>query len=155
LSSVIETTEALVDPILRKRDLELVDVEYVKEGKNWFLRVYIDKAGGIDITECGEVSEELSEKLDENDPIKGTYYLEVSSPGAERPLKTKDDLINNIGNNVNIRLYEPINGEKEYEGRLADFSDNLLTVEYKEKARKKEVSIPYEKVAKARLAVML
>ncbi len=155
MSSVIETTEALVDPILRKRDLELVDVEYVKEGKNWFLRVYIDKAGGIDITECGEVSEELSEKLDENDPIKGTYYLEVSSPGAERPLKTKDDLINNIGNNVNIRLYEPINGEKEYEGRLADFSDNLLTVEYKEKARKKEVSIPYEKVAKARLAVML
>jgi len=155
LSSVIETTEALVDPILRKRDLELVDVEYVKEGKNWFLRVYIDKAGGIDITECGEVSEELSEKLDENDPIKGTYYLEVSSPGAERPLKTKDDLKNNIGNNVNIRLYEPINGEKEYEGRLADFSDNLLTVEYKEKARKKEVSIPYEKVAKARLAVML
>ncbi|WP_164215491.1 ribosome maturation factor RimP [Virgibacillus sp. YIM 98842] len=155
MSSVIETTEALVDPILRKRDLELVDVEYVKEGKNWFLRVYIDKAGGIDITECGEVSEELSEKLDENDPVKGTYYLEVSSPGAERPLKTKDDLINNIGNNVNIRLYEPINGEKEYEGRLADFSDNLLTVEYKEKARKKEVSIPYEKVAKARLAVML
>src|SRR5690625_1999179 len=105
LSSVVNTTEELVDPILKKRDLELVDVEYVKEGKNWFLRVYIDKPGGIDITECGEVSEELGEKLDENDPIKGTYYLEVSSPGAERPLKTKDDLNSNIGNNVNIRLY--------------------------------------------------
>lgn len=154
-SKVIKATEELVDPILQKKDLELVDVEYVKEGKNYFLRVYIDKAGGVDITECGEVSEELSDKLDEHDPIKGTYYLEVSSPGAERPLKTKDDLINNINNNVNIRLYEPIDGEKEYEGRLTGFSDNLLTVEYKDKARKKEVSIPYEKVAKARLAVML
>jgi ribosome maturation factor RimP len=154
-SKVIKTTEDLVDPILKKKDLELVDIEYVKEGKNWFLRVYIDKSGGIDITECGEVSEELSEKLDENDPIKGNYFLEVSSPGAERPLKTKADLINNINNNVNIRLYEPINGEKEYEGRLISFTDNLLTVEFIDKTRKKEVSIPYEKVAKARLAVML
>jgi len=154
-SKVIKTTEDLVDPILKKKDLELVDIEYVKEGKNWFLRVYIDKSGGIDITECGEVSEELSEKLDENDPIKGNYFLEVSSPGAERPLKTKTDLINNINNNVNVRLYEPINGEKEYEGRLISFADDLLSVEYIDKTRKKEVSIPYEKVAKARLAVML
>ncbi|GAB3794829.1 ribosome maturation factor RimP [Virgibacillus kimchii] len=154
MSAIVKTTEDLVEPILKKRDLELVDVEYVKEGKNWFLRVYIDKAGGIDITECGEVSEELSEKLDANDPIKGAYYLEVSSPGAERPLKTKDDLVRNIGNNVNIRLYEPINGEKEYEGKLTGFSDDLLAIEYKDKTVKKEVSIPYEKVAKARLAVM-
>ncbi|MFA1820638.1 ribosome maturation factor RimP [Virgibacillus oceani] len=154
-SKVIKITEELVDPILKKKDLELIDVEYVKEGKNWFLRVYIDKPGGIDITECGEVSEELSEKLDENDPIKDNYYLEVSSPGAERPLKTKDDLINNINNNVNVRLYEPIEGAKEFEGRLISFADNVLTVEYKEKTQKKEVSIPFEKVAKARLAVML
>jgi len=154
-SKVIKATEELVEPILKKKDLELIDVEYVKEGKNWFLRVYIDKTGGIDITECGEVSEELSEKLDEYDPIKGAYYLEVSSPGAERPLKTKDALVKNLNNNVNIRLYEPINGEKEYEGKLISFADNMLTIEYKDRARKKEVSIPYEKVAKARLAVML
>lgn len=154
MSEIIKTTEELVKPILKERDLELVDVEYVKEGKNWFLRVYIDKAGGIDIAECGEVSEELGEKLDAHDPIKGAYYLEVSSPGAERPLKTREDLISNIGSNVNIRLYEPIYGEKEYEGKLADFSEDMLTIEYKDKTAKKEVSIPYKKVAKARLAVM-
>ncbi len=84
-SQVIQTTEELLRPILEPKKLELVDVEYVKEGKNWFLRVYIDKPGGVDITECGEVSEELSEKLDSTDPIKEAYFLEVSSPGVERP----------------------------------------------------------------------
>lgn len=90
-SQVIKTTEELVLPIVEEKDLELVDIEYVKEGKNWFLRVYIDKAGGVDIAECGEVSEQLSEKLDETDPIKEAYFLEVSSPGVERPLKTTED----------------------------------------------------------------
>src|SRR5699024_6840124 len=91
MSHVIETTERLIEPILEKKKLELVDVEYVKEGPNWFLRVYINKEGGVDISECGEVSEELSKKLDEADPIKDAYFLEVSSPGVERPLKTKKD----------------------------------------------------------------
>lgn len=90
-SKIIEITTELVNPILEEKNLELVDIEYVKEGKNWFLRVYIDKEGGIDIVECGEVSEQLSEKLDKADPIKEAYFLEVSSPGVEKPLKTLDD----------------------------------------------------------------
>ncbi|PAV30036.1 ribosome maturation factor RimP [Virgibacillus profundi] len=153
-SQVIKTTEELVQPILEDKDLELVDIEYVKEGKDWFLRVYIDKDGGIDIAECGEVSEELSEKLDEMDPVKEAYFLEVSSPGVERPLKTKNDFEKNLNQNMYIKLYEPIDGEKEYEGILKEFTNNMLTIEYKIKTRKKQVEIPYDKIAKARLAVM-
>jgi len=153
-SKVIETTEELVTPILQENGLELVDIEYVKEGKNWFLRVYIDKPGGVDITECGMVSEKLSEELDTTDPIKDAYFLEVSSPGAERPLKTKADVENSVGKNIYVTLYEPVDGEKAYEGILKKFDDDILTVEYKEKASKKQVEIPYQKIAKARLAVM-
>ncbi|WP_164668961.1 ribosome maturation factor RimP [Virgibacillus doumboii] len=154
-SNVVKTAEELVQPILQEKNLELVDIEYVKEGKNWFLRVYIDKEGGVDIAECGTVSEQLSEKLDESDPIKDAYFLEVSSPGVERPLKSKEDFEENINNNVYVKLYEPINGEKEYEGNLMEFTNNTATIEYKVKTRKKQVEIPYEKIAKARLAVTL
>lgn len=87
MSKVTEEVEQLVTPILSDLQLELVEIEYVKEGKDWFLRVFIDKETGVDIEECGVVSERLSEKLDEIDPIPYNYFLEVSSPGAERPLK--------------------------------------------------------------------
>lgn len=152
-SKVIQTTEDLVQPILTENELELVDIEYVKEGKNYFLRVYIDKPGGIDITECGMVSEQLSEKLDKLDPIKEAYFLEVSSPGAERPLKTKEDIKANIDKNVFVKLYEPLNGEKSYEGILKAFDNDILQLEYKVKTAKKQIEIPYEKIAKIRLAV--
>ncbi|UJL47965.1 ribosome maturation factor RimP [Virgibacillus sp. NKC19-16] len=153
-SQVVKTTEQLLQPILEKRNLELVDINYEKEGKNWFLRIYIDKAGGVDISECGDVSEELSEKLDETDPIKEAYFLEVSSPGVERPLKTKEDVENNLHKNVYLKLYEPIDGSKEHEGILKDFTNDIVTIEYKVKTQKKQVEIPYDKIAKARLAVM-
>lgn len=152
-SPIIDTTEKLVQPILQEKGLELVDIEYVKEGKNWFLRVYIDKEGGIDIDECGAVSEKLGKQLDENDPITDAYFLEVSSPGVERPLKTKEDFEKNMNQNVYVKLYEPIDGEKEYEGILKAFADHTATIEYKKKTRTKQVSIPFEKIAKARLAV--
>jgi ribosome maturation factor RimP len=153
-SQVIKTTEDLVLPILAEKKLELVDIEYVKEGRNWFLRVFIDKEGGIDITECGEVSEILSEKLDEVDPIKEPYFLEVSSPGVERPLKTAEDFSKNINQNVFVKLYEPIDGQKEFQGILKDFSNDIASIEYKVKTRVKQVEIPFDKIAKARLAVV-
>lgn len=152
-SQAVKTAKSLLEPILQERNLELVDIEYTKEGQNWFLRVYIDKEGGVDITECGEVSEELSEKLDDADPIKEAYFLEVSSPGVERPLKTESDLKASVGKQVFIKLYEPIEGQKEYEGLLKSFHEQVLTLEYKVKTRKKTLEIPYNKIAKARLAV--
>lgn len=155
MSQVIKTTERLVEPILDKKGLDLVDIEYVKEGPNWFLRVYIDKEGGVDISECGDVSEELSTELDKEDPVKDAYFLEVSSPGVERPLKTKKDFEKNLNKNVAISLYAPMDGEKEFEGILKNFENDTATIEYKVKTRKKQVDIPFDKIAKARLAVAL
>lgn len=153
--NVREATSDLLQPILKNDKLELVDIEYVKEGKDWFLRIFIDKENGITIDECEDVSKQLGEKLDEVDLIQGNYFLEVSSPGVERPLKTKDDFEKNINQNIYITLYVHINGEKEYEGILKDFSDDVARIEYRVKAHKKEIDIPYDKIAKARLAVAL
>ncbi|GAM15567.1 ribosome maturation factor RimP [Mesobacillus selenatarsenatis] len=153
MSKVTEVVEELVTPILNENELELVDIEYVKEGKNWFLRVYIDKDNGIDIEECGIVSERLSEKLDAMDPIPHNYFLEVSSPGAERPLKKEKDYQKAIGKNVFIKTYEPIDGEKAFEGVLTDYNGETVTVDVKIKTRKKTVVIPFDKIASARLAV--
>ncbi|MCM2533424.1 ribosome maturation factor RimP [Neobacillus pocheonensis] len=154
MSKVTEVVEELANPLIQELGLELVEVDYVKEGKSWFLRVYIDKELGVDIEDCGLVSERLSEKLDEIDPIPHNYFLEVSSPGAERPLKKDKDFEKAIGKSVFIKTYEPIDGEKSFEGTLLEFDGRQLKIEVKIKTRKKVIEIPYEKVANARLAVI-
>jgi|SRR5690625_4210880 len=152
---MLAEVEKLLEPILNERSLTLEDLEYVREGNENFLRIYIDKVGGVDLSECSIVSEQMSEILDEHDPIKGAYFLEVSSPGAEKPLNSPQDFKNNINNNIYVTLYVHIDGEKEYEGILKDFTNNIATIDYKYKHRRKQVQIPYDKIAKARLAVML
>lgn len=148
---ITETVEKIALPILEAEGLELVDVEYKKEGQNWFLRVFIDREGKpIDLDDCSRVSERLSEALDEADPIPGAYFLEVSSPGAERPLKKEADYRKAVGKNVYITTYEPIEGQKAFEGVLTRFEDNQITVE----EQGKTVQIPLDKVAKARLAIV-
>lgn len=149
-SKIKSTVEEMVTPFLQEHGFELVDIEYVKEGSNWFLRVFVDKEGGIDIDECGRISEYLSERLDENDPIMDAYFLEVSSPGAERPLKKPDDVRKAVGKQVNITTYEPIDGLKEFEGVLTKFDGEEVVVTI---GRKTHV-IPYAKVAGARLAIV-
>lgn len=151
---VTEIVEELLTDILEQEQLELVDIEYVKEGKSWFLRVFIDKENGVDIDDCGLVSEKLGEKLDALDPIQQNYFLEVSSPGAERPLKKQQDFIRAVGKHVNIKTYEPIDGSKEFEGTLLSYDEKEITLSIKIKTRTKEITIPTEKIAKARLAVI-
>jgi len=136
VSKVTEIVSQLASPIIEDLGLELVDIEYVKEGRDWFLRVFIDKEAGVDIEECGLVSERLSEKLDEADPIEHNYFLEVSSPGAERPLKKQADFEKAIGKNVYMKTYEPIEGEKTFEGILTAFDGENVTLEIKVKTRK-------------------
>lgn len=157
MSSVVETVTELVTPILENHQFELVDMEFVKEGQSWYLRLFIDKEGGITIDECALVSDELSEKLDvcDPDPIQQAYYLEVSSPGAERPLKKESDFEKAAANQANIfvKLYEKIAGSKEYEGHLVNLTATELTLEYRDKTRQKQVVIPRAKIAKARLAI--
>lgn len=153
MSKIVDIVEKLALPIVNELNLELVDIEYVKEGKNWYLRVFIDKEDGVDIEECGLVSEKLSEKLDEIDPIPHNYFLEVSSPGAERPLKKEKDFERAVGKNVYIKTYEPIEGEKVFEGILTKYDGEVLTIEVKVKTKKKTINIPKNKIANARLAV--
>jgi ribosome maturation factor RimP len=142
--------ESMVKPFLDENGFELVDIEYVKEGSNWFLRVYVDKDGGIDIDDCGRVSEYVSEKLDANDPIPGAYFLEVSSPGAERPLKKPADFVKAVGKHVFVTTYEPVDGLKEFEGLLEAYDEAGLKI----RVGKKSHSIPSAKMASARLAIV-
>jgi ribosome maturation factor RimP len=151
LSSQIKSiVEAMLQPFIEEHGFELVDVEYLKEGSNWFLRVYVDKEQGIDIDDCGRVSEFLSEKLDENDPIPTAYFLEVSSPGAERPLKKPSDYLKSIDKQVFVTTYEPVDGLKEFEGKLLSYDEETLTIQ----TRKKKHNIECEKVASARQAIL-
>ncbi|MDQ0206308.1 ribosome maturation factor RimP [Alkalicoccobacillus murimartini] len=152
--NVTSTVETLVTPILAELNLELVEVEYKKEGPDWFLRVFIDSDSGIDLDDCGTVSERLSEELDRTDPIVEAYFLEVSSPGAERPLKKATDLHKAIGKYIAISTYEPVEGQKGFEGTLISFDDETIELEVKIKTRKKVFHIPYKKVANARLAIL-
>lgn len=149
-ANIKTVVEEMIDSFLDENGYELVDVEYVKEGSNWFLRVFVDKEGGIDIEDCGRISEVLSIKLDENDPIKDAYFLEVSSPGAERPLKKPDEVRKAVGKHVFITTYEPINKLKEFEGTLLSFDGETVVVEI----GSKQHEIPYAKVAGARLAII-
>lgn len=154
MSKITEEVEKLVSPIVDELELELVDVEFLKEGRDWFLRVYIDTPeGSIDIDQCAKVSEKLSEELDRTDPIPQNYFLEVSSPGAERPLKKEEDFQKAIGQFVFIKTYEPIDGMKEFEGYLLVNDTEAVEVEIRIKTRKVTVVIGKEKIALARLAI--
>ncbi len=155
LSSVVETVTDLVTPILQDHDFYLYDLEFVKEGKSWYLRVYIDKDGGITLEDCALVSDELSEALDnvEPDPIPQAYFLEVSSPGAERPLKKEEDYQRAIDHYIHISLYQQINGQKIYEGILTQLSDKEITLDYLDKTRHRQITIDRQKIAQARLAI--
>lgn len=126
-------TEKLITPIIQKNNFELVDVEYVKEGSTWYLRVYIDKPGGITIDDCELVSRALSNLLDKEDFIKDTYILEVSSPGLSRPLKKDKDFERNMGKEVEIHFYRPINKQKEFRGFLKSYNKEEVVIETAEK----------------------
>ncbi len=154
MSKITEVVTELVNPIVDDLGLELVDVEFVKEGRDWFLRVYVDTPeANIDIDQCALVSEKLSEELDRTDPITQNYFLEVSSPGAERPLKKEEDFQKAIGQYVYIKTYAPIDGMKEFEGYLLTYGSEGAEVEVRIKTRKVTVFIEKDKIAMARLAI--
>ncbi len=155
MSRVVDIVKEAVSPIIDEQNFELVDIEFLKEGKNWFLRLYVDKPGGIDIEDCAWVSEKVSDLLDEMDPdpIPQAYFLEVSSPGAERPLKSDQDLKNAIGQHVYLSYYQQVEGEKFHEGTLLSVTEKEVSLEIRIKTRTKTIEIPREKIAKARLAI--
>lgn len=138
--------EKLVQDIVTGSAIELVDVEYVKE-REWYLRVFLDKEGGIEIEDCHWVSEQVEAKLEELDPIKESYYLEVSSPGLDRALRKDRDFVRHIGDKIEIKTFKPINGEKKFVGVLKCLNDGNISID----VDGTEVNIPRDQTSQVRL----
>lgn len=122
-------TEELLLPIAERAGVHIYDVEYVKEGSDWYLRAFIDKDGGVDIVDCENVSRELSAELDRYDYIAEAYILEVSSPGLGRTLRRERHFINSMGEEVEIKTYKAIDGQKEFVGILKEYNNGDVTIE--------------------------
>ncbi|NLU52291.1 MAG: ribosome maturation factor RimP [Clostridiaceae bacterium] len=127
-SKIADIVASMAQPIVEEAGCELVDVEYVKEGGSWFLRIYIDKPGGVTLDDCENVSRPLNDLIDEKDPIPHAYYLEVSSPGLERPLKKPRDFEKAVGSLVEIKLYKAADGKKSFVGRLDSFDGDTVSL---------------------------
>lgn len=137
---VEEAVEKIAEEILANTDYELVDVEYVKE-RDWFLRVYIDKEGGIGLNDCQEVSGLLDEKLEELNIINDRYILEVSSPGLDRALKKEKDFKREMGKLVDITLYKAIDGEKMITGKLTGYTKDIITIDETREIALKDIAL--------------
>ncbi|HLR91991.1 MAG TPA: ribosome maturation factor RimP [Atopostipes sp.] len=153
--NTVEIVEDIVKPIADEKGFRVVDIEYVKEGKHWFLRIYIDKPGGVDLNDCAMFNELVSEQMDalDPDPIPYAYYLEVSSPGAERPLKTEEDFELAKGRYIHVSLYEPVEKNNVYEGTLKELTDDSMVLSVKDKNKTKEIELERTNISKARLAI--
>lgn len=131
MSKITDTVWKLAEPIAAENGCEIWDVEYVREAGSWYLRLYIDKDGGVSINDCENVSRAMDPVLDEKDPIPGSYIFEVSSAGAERALKRPGDFEKFIGSNVEVKLYKARNNLKEYIGILKGYDDGAVIIEFK------------------------
>ncbi|NLY55554.1 MAG: ribosome maturation factor RimP [Firmicutes bacterium] len=150
-SEVERLVTQLAQPEVEALGFDLIGVEFTKEGKHFFLRLFIDKPGGITIDDCQLVAQRINPILDERDPIEQSYIFEVSSPGAERPLKTERDFELSRGRFVHLTTYEPYNGAKEFEGVLLAKENGLISLQIGD--GNETISIPEQKVANVRLAI--
>ena len=144
-ANIAERVEALITPAVTELGYRIWDLEYVKEGAEWYLRITLDHDDGIDIDDCEKVSRAINPIIDEADPIEDFYYLEVSSPGLERVLRKEEHFLASIGSEIEIRLFAPDdNKKKSYTGKLAAYENDTVTVDIGGEA----VSIPMNKVSK-------
>jgi ribosome maturation factor RimP len=140
---------SLAEPIVTENGMELVDVEFTKEGGNWYLRIYIDKDEGVDLDDCQKISTLLSDLLDQEDPIEQTYFLEVSSPGLDRPLKREKDFRKYEGHLVNVKTYSLVEGRKKWQGRLGPYQQDVLVLNLDQD---QQIQIPWETIAQVKLS---
>ena len=151
MSKITDKVTELARPVVEEEGCSLWDVEYVREAGSWFLRVFIDKDGGVGIDDCERISRRLDPILDEADPIPDSYVFEVGSAGAERELKRPGDFEQFMGSEVEVRLYQPVNGCKVYVGVLAGYDNGRVTVT----AGKNEVSFDKSQIALVKLHVSI
>lgn len=151
---LLDRIKEIVLPLIEQNDCYLDDIEYVKDKNEMYLRIYIEKNNGhLDMDTCVTVSELISEKLDETDPIKDEYYLEVSSPGIEKPLKTFEQIEKSVGEYVYAKFKNPKGGLHEVEGYLKSINRQDLEFEYLVKNIKKHIVVNYDNIKFIRLAV--
>ena len=139
MASIEEKVESLIKEKIQGLGYELYDVQYAKEGKDYFLRVFIDKKDGIDLNDCEKVSNEINPLLDEKDFIKEMYFLEVSSPGIERVLRKDEHLKDSIGKEIEVKLFKPIEKQKEFVGILEDYNEEKIILGLEENEEKIEI----------------
>lgn len=149
VNNIEDTVRNIVTPLIEHAGFELVDLEYVKEGSEWVLRLYIDHENGIDHGACQTVSNLVGDELDKADPIPHSYLLEVSSPGIERPLRTSKDFNRFSGEKIYIKLFAPKNGQKEYTGELLGMEEDQIAL----MADETKLLFSMDEIAKARLVV--
>ncbi|WP_066507426.1 ribosome maturation factor RimP [Abyssisolibacter fermentans] len=150
--SIIELVKKIVKDILLNTEFYLVDVEFAKEGIHTYLRVFADKPGGISLDDCQYISQKLSAILDEKDPIEENYFLEVSSPGIDRPFKTDEDFERNLNEYVEISLYKAIDGSKKFMGKLLDYNDTVVTIQEDDS---EPLVIQRDQISKINLAILI
>lgn len=156
IATIVELVTEVIQPVIQA-PFELVDVEYGKMGGDYILSIFVDKPEGITLNDTADLTEVISPLLDQikPDPFPEQYFLEVTSPGLERTLKTKEAIEGAVGKYIHVNLYKAVEKQKVFEGTLVRFEKDVLTIEYMDKTRKKTVAIPYNLVSKARLAVKL
>ena len=147
MSKISDKVEALARPVVEEEGCKLWSVEYIKEAGTWYLRIFIDKAGGVGIADCEAISRRLDPILDEADPIPESYVFEVGSAGAERELKRTSDFEQFIGSDVEVKLYQPYEGRKTLVGTLEEYNDGNITVS--------GVELKKEQIAQVRLHVTI
>ena len=148
-NSTEKTVWQFIEPLLSDTPYEIYDVEYVKEGTEWYLRIFIDKEGGIDLDDCETVTDLINDPLDELDPIAEAYFLEVSSPGVERHLKSMRHFEKAVGEKIRIKTFVKMENSKEWVGILKAVDENGITLE----SNGKTIEFPFEKIAKANISV--
>lgn len=150
-AKVEDIVRELAAPICEELQCEIFDIEYKKEGSDWYLRLYIDRSEPVDHDLCYAVSQRLSDALDAADPIPDAYFLEVSSPGIERPLRNAEDYQRYIGETVMLKLFAAQNGKKEFVGRLLGFDGSTVSIECMDKNKAVKYELPLDSIANAHL----
>jgi len=148
-SKVSQSVIDIIGPVLRDENLDLVDVEFKKEGRSWYLRVYIDKEQGLTVEDCQKVSHQIADLIEIEDVVSRQYILEVSSPGLDRPLKSEKDFLRNKNRRVQVTAFAPVRGRKNFRGVIKTIRDQSLVLD----EEGVDLEIPLEKIAKAKLVI--
>lgn len=149
---IIKQASILVEPVLVDMGYELVEVEYMKEFGDYFLKIFIYNETGVGVDDCEIIARKVSEILDEKDLIPGAYYLEVSSPGLDRPISTNDDLRRNLNKDIEVRLYKAIDNIKNFEGKLIDYNEEDIKIVEEDET---ERVIPRQSISLMRLVIKI